>query len=111
MVARLSLQIWLLSSIGSGHADRDGPELCPHAKELSRHAHDGHTHQVDTPPGGWQGQGPIVPAAAQQVQEVNCAGEVQAQLGPLYYVPQPQRTETGTKNHSELNAVLQNSPI
>ena len=88
-----SLQIWLLST-GSCHADRDGPELRPHAEELPRHTHDGHGHQVDAPPGGRQGQGAIVPAAAQQVQEVNCVGKVQTQLGPLDYVPKTKRTET-----------------
>ena len=45
---------------------------------------------------GAQG-GAVVEPAAQHVEEVGRAREVQAQLGPLHYVPQGQRAETKKK--------------
>ena len=75
-------------SRGSSHTDRYCPELGPQAEELPRDTHGGDTHQVDAPPGQGQWQAGVVPGAAHQVQEVNCARKVQTQLCPLHYVPQ-----------------------
>jgi len=79
------------------HADRYGAKLCPHTEELPRHTHGGETHQVDTPPGEGARQGHVPPQAGHQVQQVSCAAEVQAQLGPLHDEPKGQGAGEGVE--------------
>ena len=80
----------LLQSINSPYSfpDRDGLKFCAHAEKLPGHAEYRRAHNVDEPPGQGVGQAAVVPNTRHQVEKVDGAGKVEAQLCPLDNVPQ-----------------------
>ena len=76
---------------GAAHGDGDGLELCPHAEKLGGHACQGDTDEVEKPPGKGGRQVSVPVPTSQHVDQVECAREVEAKLGPLHHVPQKHR--------------------
>lgn len=89
--------LWSQVSLGS-HRNRDALKFCSHAEELSGHAHDGDADNVDDPPGEGVRKPSVPPAARDQVEEMDGAGEVQAKLGPSYNIPESHRTVECVEN-------------
>ncbi len=71
-----------------GHADRDGLQLRLHAQEFTGDAHKSDAHNVHHPPAEVGSQMAIVQPTKDHVEEVDCAGKVEAKLRPLDHVPE-----------------------
>lgn len=86
-VARASLYVGF-----GGRVEGDLPELYPHAQVLPDGRHQRRAHDVHQPPRQRRGEARVVDPAAQQVEEVNGDGEIQALLPSPDEVQQAQST-------------------
>lgn len=88
VVARGSLYIGF-----GGGVERDLPQLYSHAQILPDGRHQRRAHDVHQPPRQRRGEARVVDPAAQQVEEMNGDGEIQALLPSPDEVQQAQSTE------------------
>lgn len=86
-VARASLYVGF-----GGGVEGDLSELYPHAQVLPDGRHQRRAHDVHQPPRKRRGEARVVDPAAQEVEEVNGDGEIQALLPSPDEVQQAQST-------------------
>lgn len=96
-VARGSLDIGF-----GGGGERDLAQLYPHAQVLADGRHQRRAHHVHQPPGQRGGEARVVHPAAQQVEEVDGDGEIQALLPSPDEVQQGQGAAEGREQVNEL---------